>query len=103
MTHQQIDQRSLAMASNIVDRIDADPQRAGLERAKGTCQRWIQQSPSAAVYEWMEILQRPWEEVRQVLLDESEKGQRRRQSNPFCGVLTPRERWEIYRSFHEEG
>jgi len=35
--------------------------------------------------------------VRAVLLDESDEGQRLRQSDPFCGVLTPRERWEIYR------
>jgi len=32
-----------------------------------------------------------------ILLDESEEGTRLRQIDPFCGILTPKERWEIYR------
>lgn len=100
-THQQIDQRSLAMARVIVARIDRDPARAGLAKAKATCQRWFEQRPQPAVREWLEILSRPWEEVRAVLLDESEVGQRLRQSDPFCGILTPQERWEIYKAYRE--
>jgi len=45
----------------------------------------------------MIILQRPWPEIRNILLNESEEGTRLRQSDPFCGILTPAERWEIYR------
>jgi hypothetical protein len=48
------------------------------------------------------ILHRPWREIREILLDESENGQRLRQNDPFCGILTPQERWAIYRAFHEE-
>jgi hypothetical protein len=95
-THQQIDQRSLAMAKAIVARIDNDP-----ARAKATCQRWFRERPMPAVGEWLEILERPWEEIRALLLDESERGQRLRQSDPFCGILTPQERWEIYRAHYE--
>ena len=101
-THQQIDKRSVAMAKAIVARIDGDPARSGLARAKATCQRWYRNSPSRAIGEWLEILQRPWEEIRGVLLDESETGRRLRQSDPFCGILTPQERWEIYRAHHEK-
>ena len=36
-THQEIDERSLEMARQIVAKIDADPQRTGLERAKHVC------------------------------------------------------------------
>ena len=36
-----------------------------------------------------------------MLLEESESGQRLRQSTPFCGVLTPRERWAIYKDWSE--
>ena len=100
-THQQIDQRSLALARAIVARIDADPSRTGLAKARGTCARWFQEHPRPAFREWLEILERPWEQIRAVLLDESEEGQRLRQSDPFCGVLTPRERWEIYRAYRE--
>ncbi|MBE7504140.1 MAG: hypothetical protein HS113_28410 [Verrucomicrobiales bacterium] len=101
MTHQQIDRRSLAMARAIVDKINRDPARSGLNKARATCQRWLEQRPLPAFHEWREILERPWEEVRAVLLDESEMGQRLRQSDPFCGILSPQERWEIYRAHRE--
>jgi len=100
-THQQIDERSLAMAKAIVAKIDTDPGKAGLARAKATCQRWFRERPIPAIGEWLAILERPWEEIRQVLLDESETGRRLRQSDPFCGILTPQERWAIYRAYHE--
>jgi hypothetical protein len=45
----------------------------------------------------MAILQGSWPEIRSVLLDESEEGKRLRQNSPFCGILTPVERWAIYR------
>ena len=95
-THEAIDRRSLRMVRENVARIDADPERRGFEHAKQVCHRWVAQGNLPA-REWLMILQRPWEEVRTVLLDESDEGQRLRQNDPFCGVLTPRERWAIYR------
>jgi hypothetical protein len=100
-THQQIDQRSLAMARSIVAKIDRDPAKSGLAKARATCQRWLEQRPLPAFREWLEILGRPWEEIRAVLLDESEMGQRLRQSDPFCGILSPQERWAIYQAYRE--
>ncbi len=97
-THQQIDRRSLAMARAIVARIDQDGAKAGLARARATCERWYKERPSPATKEWLEILDRPWEHIRKVLLDESEEGNRLRQSDPFCGILSPQERWDIYRA-----
>jgi hypothetical protein len=101
-THQEIDRRSLEMARRIVAKIDGDPQRAGLDHAKRVCRRWVDKGIRPAL-EWSAILQRPWDEVRRILLDESEEGQRLRQNNPFCGILTPRERWETYRQFARSG
>jgi len=101
-THRQIDERSLAMARTIVARIDADPARAGLLKARATCQRWHARKPAPAVNEWLRLLERPWEEIRGILLDESEEGCRLRQSDPFCGILTPQERWAIYRRHREK-
>jgi len=95
-THDAIDRRSLTMARRIVAKIDDDPVRRGLEHAREVCARWVQRGNLPAV-EWMGILQRPWPEIRSILLDESEEGKRLRQNDPFCGVLTPVERWEIYR------
>jgi len=50
--------------------------------------------------EWLEILRRPWPEIRAILIDDSEESQRLRQSDPFCGILSPQERWAMYRE-HE--
>jgi hypothetical protein len=95
-THQEIDRRSLEMVRQIVAKIDADPARAGFEKAKGVCRRWVARG-NVPAREWLTILERPWEEVRAILLDESDEGQRLRQSDPFVGILTPQERWAIYR------
>jgi len=101
-THQEIDRRSLALARAIVAIIDADPGRLGLRKAREICARWMQTSPGPAVAEWQRILATDWEAVRAALLREDDEGQRLRQSNPFCGILTPQERWELYRKFDRE-
>lgn len=101
-THEEIDRRSLALAQVVAGTIDRDPSLAGLARARRTCARWLRDAPSPAVAEWLGILQREWPEIRPILLDPGEQGRRLRQSNPFCGVLSPRERWEVYRRFSHE-
>ena len=101
-THQQIDERSLALARAIVEKIDRDPARQGLEKARATCRRWYKQRPLPAIGEWLNILQEPWEDIRRVLLDESQSGRRLRQSDPFCCILTPQERWAIYRKYNDK-
>jgi hypothetical protein len=101
-THQQIDRRSLAMAEAIVSKIDQDPQQTGMLKARATCSRWMKRRATPANREWLEILDRPWEEIRALLLEDSERGRRLRQNDPFCGILTPQERWAIYSEYREE-
>jgi len=98
--HQSIDRRSLALAQAIVAKIDANPM-PGVHLALSNITRWCADHDVPCYLEWREILQRPWPEVRATLLDDTEEGRRLRQSNPFAGVLTPHERWAIYRSFDE--
>lgn len=100
-THEDIDRRSLEMARRIVARIDADPERRGLAHAREVCRRWVAGGNRPAA-EWQGILERPWEEVRRILLDDSEDSRRLRQNDPFCGILTPVERWDIYRESRRE-
>jgi len=95
-THDGIDRRSLTMACRIAEKIESDPGREGLEHAREVCARWVEKGNTPAG-EWLAILQRPWSEIRSILLDDSEEGRRLRQNDPFCGILTPAERWEIYR------
>ena len=99
MGHPHIDARSLEMARIIVKRIDEDPTLievahqylANEERRYGTlCQ---------ASEEWREILTRPWAQVRELLLEESDEGQRLRSSKPFAGIVTEDERLEIIQRF----
>jgi len=97
--HPRIDAWSLAMMKEIVSRIDADPDRQGLQRAVATLQRWHVNESNKATDEWLQLLDLPWEELRVRLLDEGEHGQRLRSSAPFCGVLSPRERLDIFRKF----
>jgi hypothetical protein len=99
-THQEIDRRSLEMVRRIVAKIDADPERRGLAHAKSVCDRWVAQGIVSA-REWQRLLERSWDDIRAILLDESNEGQRLRQTDPFCGILTPSERWEIYRGMRE--
>ncbi|HKR62424.1 MAG TPA: hypothetical protein VJZ00_01730, partial [Thermoanaerobaculia bacterium] len=95
-THEAIDRRSLEMARRIVAKIDADPARAGLAHAREVCARWVERG-NVPAREWLSILERPWSEIRRVLLEDSEESRRLRQNDPFCGILTPVERWEIYK------
>lgn len=89
------------MARAIVAKIDQDPARSGLTRARATCQRWLDKHPSPVLKEWWGILELPWACIRERLVEDSEEGRRLRQSDPFCGVLTPQERWQIYRDYRE--
>ncbi|MBT9589207.1 hypothetical protein IV102_38115 [bacterium] len=95
--HERIDRWSLDMMREIVARIDADPNRRGLAHAGAIARRWYAQNPNEAVREWLVLLECPWEEVRAYLLDEGDEGQRLRSSAPFCGILSPQERLEVFR------
>jgi hypothetical protein len=100
-THEAIDRRSLEMARRIAAKIDDDPLHAGLAHARQVCSRWVAKG-NVPAREWMAILSRDWPEIRGILLDDSEEGRRMRQNDPFCGILTPAERWEIYREFRRD-
>ena len=102
-THEEIDQRSLALARAVAVEIDRDPERRGLRKARETCARWFRDTPAPALAEWLVILNQEWDQVRTVLLNEHEEGRRLRESSPFCGILSPRTRWDIYRRFSAEG
>ena len=95
--HEKIDGRNLRMVRAIAEKIDADPLRAGIEHARQVCNRWHTADPRTSSAEWLSILNRPWEEIKQVMLDETDYGNRLRQSDPFCGILSPQERWSFYR------
>jgi hypothetical protein len=96
-THHQVDQRSLALAKAVVDKLDATDVQAGIRQARAVNQRWRRQGASRLHEEWADILRGDWPQIRNALLDESERGIQLRQNNPFCGILAHRERWTLLR------
>ena len=101
-THQAVDRRSLLLAQEIVKKIEKCSLYDEIDRAISRCERWYNIHKLESIKEWLNILDKPWDEIKKVLLDQSENGQRLRQSNPFCGVLTNKERWSIYRRFKKD-
>jgi hypothetical protein len=101
-THDAIDRRSLELARAVVEIIDRDPSRSGLERARENCRRWLRSSASPAIAQWRQILEQDWSRIRLILVDEGENGASLRQSSPFCGVLSPKERWAIFKRWSDD-
>ena len=95
--HPHIDARSLDMARIVVDRIDAEPEQFNVGR-ENLEQWWRRYSTlSRAHEEWEQFLERPWSEIRAILLEESDEGQRLRSTHPFRGIVTEEERLAIMR------
>lgn len=97
-SHDWVDRRSLALHDAIAAKIEADP--GLLDVARGNLLRWISQRSSAALLEWLDLLDRtPVTEVARLLRSQGEYAARLRQSSPFAGILTPQERMAILRDY----
>jgi len=95
-SHASIDRRSLALGQAVAARLRDDP--ALIQRGRATLARWLTTcSPQVrpALLEWEAALQPPVSHVLELLTGTSERAVRLRQSNPFAGVLSPRERTAI--------
>lgn len=95
--HPHIDRRSLEMARLIVEKIDADPSL--FQVAHENLQRWSRVRGGALPRcreEWKALLNRPWSQIRGILLDESDEGQRLRSAHPFAGLVSEKERRRIH-------
>ncbi len=102
-SHQWIDARDLNMARLIAEKIRRNP--ALFQEAIKTLQHWkrILRPIPKAVLEWERIFRRnSKEEVLQILTQDNDEGQRLRQSDPFCGILTEEERLRLLGCYEEE-
>ena len=96
--HMRLEERSLALHEEIARRLSASPEL--IEVAKENLARWMERDRGLPPWkEWREILERLLPEIIAVLTALDEKARHLRQSSPFCGILTPRERWRIYESY----
>jgi hypothetical protein len=97
--HQDIDERALFLAKAIVEKVELGSIDSRMHQARRLCLKWLATQPCSDLNRWNEILAEGWELSRKVLLDPSEEGVRLRQSNPFCGVLSPKMRWTLLKDF----
>ncbi len=98
--HRLIDERSLALAQAIADRLAVNPELINL--AKCNLENWRKScSPRSlsALDEWSDILAGSIAGVIEVLTGEDERAVRLRQSNPFAGALPQKVRNEILLRF----
>ena len=72
-----------------------------IEIARRNLDRWAPTAGRSRPYleQWRAILELPPDEIAALIEEDSERMTALRQSNPFAGVLTPRERWRIYDAF----
>jgi hypothetical protein len=89
-SHRDVDRRLNRLVAACIERIDLNP--ALLEEARIQVGKY---SNVRLRKEWELLLALPWTKLRLVLLEESEEGDRIRQSVPFGGVLSDEERLRI--------
>ena len=96
--HPAIDARSLSLHRIVVGRIDREPNlvRVGIENIE----RWARQNDghiARAHDEWKTLVETlPWEGLRELILADSEEGQRIRSSGPFTNLVSENERDRVF-------
>ena len=80
----------------IAQKIDAD--RSFLEIPQRNLDRWreLRGENCPASAEWRELLKQPWEQIRTLIVSDTEESSRLRQSSPFTGIISPWERRRIH-------
>lgn len=94
--HCRLDQRSLAMHQAVAEKIRRDP--AIIQHALSNLERWETSAPGPWITEWRSLLEGNRDDLLGVLVEQSERADRLRQSSPFAGVLSPMERRRIHES-----
>ncbi|HRJ73403.1 MAG TPA: hypothetical protein PLS03_14355 [Terrimicrobiaceae bacterium] len=101
MSHEIIDKRSLEYNRLIVEKIRQQPGLMDFIRQKldrTLAEYRLSESCKHALREWQTILSRKsFDEILNILVEDSHEGQRLRQSTPFTGILTQEERMKIFR------
>jgi hypothetical protein len=95
------EERSIAYHRVIAERMLRQPEIR--EKALQRVQTWMASGGEPPFYaqKWAEILTGDLSSIASFLTDRSELAFELRQSSPFAGVLTPEERWRIWRETRE--
>lgn len=102
-SHQWIDLVDLACHRAMARKIRRDPKL--FNRARRNIARWIRSNRGcpAPLAEWRQILfSQDVNSVLRLITRPDEEGNRLRQSSPFCGILTEREREAIWARYDKK-
>ncbi len=97
-----MDERSLELHQVIARELRADP--AKLDRVVAWMERFLSDPEYSiqskdALQEWRKIIQQGLPRVLAALADDSDEGQRMRQSSPFAVIMPQDERAEIFAKY----
>jgi hypothetical protein len=93
--HKLATERSLAFHRVVATRLLGDP--TILDTARQRVKGWIEESPQRPyVNEWATIVAGNAQSVADFLVDTSGRAVELRESSPFAGVLSARDRWQIW-------
>jgi transcriptional regulator with XRE-family HTH domain len=97
------ERRSLHLHRAIARQLERSPEEV-LAKARKTLSLMRSKHPKAGqlLREWEVVLDRPVSDLLPALTDPSPQGRELRQVTPFAGVLTAKERTEVYQSFRRE-
>jgi hypothetical protein len=97
--HRLHDIRSLLLHAMVAKKLLHDPQLLAI--AGRNLKRWRETRgrSSPALEEWRVILRKPLPELLAFITDMGEDATRLRQSSPFAGVLSPKERKRLFDAF----
>jgi len=98
----EVELRSLWLHRAIATRIQADPARArAVARANIAIARAADETGRAESWRraWETLLDGPLDLLLATLCSTSRRAAQLRQTAPFAGLLSPQERWSVYRSF----
>jgi hypothetical protein len=100
--HELAERRSLAIHSEIARRLVDDPSL--LEHARAVLQKWREEKLIATYYadEWERRFEGPLADLARFLASDAEDARALRQASPFVGIVSPRERWKIWRDVRAE-
>lgn len=96
-----VDLLTLSLHRAVAEKMLTD-ERGIVQKAKDNIDRWLNRPDftgqgSMALLEWKDILDRSTSnEIIKIIIANTDEGQRLRSSSPFTGILTQKERKEIY-------
>lgn len=99
-THSEVDARSLALHRLVAEKIRNNPDL--MQHARATLTRWQTQVDGASqpyLKQWDTLINQGIDVCLKTCIEESQLATALRQSSPFCGVLTHKERFEFLKNW----